>query len=73
MYFEDSYYLGVVKHLSYLFGLDDFTLQLCADFEFGTLRQCRVYCGMCIECWDCIDDFDSCTFDGKCHNCGDCQ
>lgn len=70
--FEDSYYLSVVKHLSYLFGLNDYTLQLCADFEFGYLRQCQVYCGMCIECWECVD-INSCTFDGKCHHCGLCD
>lgn len=68
-----SYYLGVVKHLSYLFGLDDYTLQLCADFEFGYLRQCNIYCGMCIECWECLDGVhQGCLISGKCEQCGDC-
>ena len=53
---EDSYYLGIVKHLSYLFGLNDYVLQCCTDFEFGQLRKCRVRMGMCIECWDCVDE-----------------
>lgn len=69
-----DYYQGVVKHLSYQFGLDDYTLQLCTDFEFGTFIQCRVYCGFCIECFECVDGrVGACLFDGKCHYCGECE
>ena len=35
-------------------------------------KKCRVYCGICIECYECTD-INSCTFDNKCHNCGLCN
>lgn len=71
---EDLYYQGIVKFLAHRFGIDDYTLIKCADFEFGTFIKCRVYCGFCIMCWECIDGaVDSCLFDGKCHQCGECE
>ena len=70
--FSESYYIGVVKHLTLLNGLNVFDLQLDVSIPFECAPQCRVYCGMCIKCFECVD-VDSCTFDGKCHHCGLCD
>ena len=48
------YYTEIIKHLTVLNGNDVIDLQL--DTSLDVEQRCRVYCGLCINCGECLDE-----------------